>query len=274
LQEIVQHCQASGLQVYQTDHEDALGQFEINYVYADALKAADNYVLFKMIASSIADAHDLTACFMPKPFEHMAGSGLHFHLSIADRAGVNLFENTADPLELSSLAYHFIGGLLAHAGALTALCAPTVNSYKRLVTGNSISGATWAPTTINYGPDNRTSMVRTTHGRIELRVPDPSCNPYLALAAVIAAGLDGVERKLHPGAPSMDDLEADASKAIAPSLPSDLGAASQALRQDTVLTNALGGKVVQNFLDLKGEEWQSYRRHVSDWELDQYAAFY
>jgi glutamine synthetase len=274
LEDIVKHCQASSLHVYQTDHEDALGQFEINYAYADALKAADNYLLFKMIASSVADAHGLTASFMPKPFEHMAGSGLHFHLSIADSGGKNLFEDRADALELSELAYHFIGGLLAHAGALCAVAAPTVNSYKRLVTGNSISGATWAPTTINYGPDNRTSMVRATHGRIELRVPDPSCNAYLALAAVIAAGLDGVERKLHPGQPSTDDLEADISKAVAPSLPQDLGAALQALAADRRFADAMGGQVVQNFLQLKSEEWQAYRRHVSGWELDRYAAFY
>jgi glutamine synthetase len=274
LQEIVQHCQASGLRVYQTDHEDALGQFEINYDYTDALAAADNYVLFKMIASSVADAHGLTASFMPKPFAHMAGSGLHFHLSVADTAGKNLFEDRADALELSAMAYYFIGGLLAHAGALCALVAPTVNSYKRLVTGNSISGATWAPTTVNYGPDNRTSMIRSTHGRIELRVPDPSCNPYLALAAVIAAGLDGIARQLHPGAPCTDDLEADASKAVAPSLPQDLGAALVALKADAGLSEALGGKVVHNFLDLKGEEWESYRRHVSQWELDRYVGFY
>jgi glutamine synthetase len=274
LHDIVRHCQASGLQVYQADHEDALGQFEINYTYADALKAADNYVLFKMIATSVADAHGLTASFMPKPFAHMAGSGLHFHLSIAERSGKNVFEETTDPLELSPLAYHFVAGLLAHAGALCALSAPTVNSYKRLVTGNSISGATWAPTTINYGPDNRTSMVRSTHGRIELRVPDPSCNPYLALAAVIAAGLDGIERKLHPGVPSTDDIEADAHKAVAASLPQDLGAALAALQADTVMAQALGGHVVHNFLALKQEEWQAYRRHVSAWELEKYADFY
>jgi glutamine synthetase len=274
LQEIVQHCQASGLRVYQTDHEDALGQFEINYDYADALKAADNYILFKMIAASVADAHGLTASFMPKPFAHMAGSGLHFHLSVANTDGKNLFEDAADPLELSTLAYHFIGGLLAHAGALCALAAPTVNSYKRLVTGNSISGATWAPTAINYGPDNRTSMVRATHGRIELRVPDPSCNPYLALAAVIAAGLDGIERKLHPGAPSVDDLEADGNAGALPALPQDLGAALAALQADTALADALGGAAIANFLALKGEEWQAYRRHVSEWELARYAGFY
>jgi glutamine synthetase len=274
LQEIVQHCQASGLRVYQTDHEDALGQFEINYDFADARKAADNYLLFKMIASSVADTHGLTASFMPKPFAHMAGSGLHFHLSVADGKGSNLFENTADALELSELAYHFIGGLLAHAGALCALCAPTVNSYKRLVTGNSISGATWAPTSVNYGPDNRTSMVRSTHGRIELRIPDPACNPYLALAAVIAAGLDGIERKLHPGVPSTDDLESDPSANTAPLLPQDLGAALAALQADTALAQALGGGVVHNFLDLKGEEWRAYRRHVSAWELERYAGFY
>lgn len=274
LQEIVQHCQASGLRVYQTDHEDALGQFEINYDFADACKAADNYLLFKMIASSVADTHGLTASFMPKPFAHMAGSGLHFHLSVADGKGSNLFENTADALELSELAYHFIGGLLAHAGALCALCAPTVNSYKRLVTGNSISGATWAPTSVNYGPDNRTSMVRSTHGRIELRIPDPACNPYLALAAVIAAGLDGIERKLHPGVPSTDDLESDPSANTAPLLPQDLGAALAALQADTALAQALGGGVVHNFLDLKGEEWRAYRRHVSAWELERYAGFY
>jgi glutamine synthetase len=274
LEEIVRHYQASGLRVYQTDHEDALGQFEVNYDYAAALKAADNYVLFKMITSSVADAHGLTACFMPKPFAHMAGSGLHFHLSLADAKGTNLFEGRADALELSPLAYHFIAGLLAHAGALCALCAPTVNSYKRLVTGNSISGATWAPTTVSYGPDNRTCMIRSIHGRIELRVPDPACNPYLALAAVIAAGLDGITRKLHPGAPSQDDLEASTAPDAAHSLPQDLGAALAALQADSVLTEALGGHVVHNFIELKQQEWQAYRRHVSDWELDRYAGFY
>jgi len=203
LEKLVGALTEVGVDVYQIDHEDANGQFEINFTYSDALTTADRLILFRMAASEIAHELGAICTFMPKPFSNRTGSGMHMHLSIADKASSNLFQDKADQrgLGLSKLAYHFLGGLLAHAPALTALCAPSVNSYKRLVVGRSLSGATWAPAFISYGDNNRTSMVRIPFGRIELRLTDSCANPYLATAAVIAAGLDGIDRKLEPGEP-------------------------------------------------------------------------
>ncbi|WP_431798451.1 type III glutamate--ammonia ligase (plasmid) [Cupriavidus metallidurans] len=269
---------ATGIDVYQIDHEDANGQFELNFTYDNCLTSADHFVFFKMAASEIANEFGLVCSFMPKPFANRPGNGMHMHLSIGDGQR-NLFEDKSDVrgLELSQLAYHFLGGLLAHAPALTALCAPTVNSYKRLVVGRSLTGATWAPAYISYGDNNRSSMIRIPKGRLELRLPDGAANPYLATAAVIAAGLDGIDRQLDPGAPRNANLyewsESQLSEAGIGLLPQNLGAALDKLEVDSVICDALG-PVATEFLKLKRMEWLEYQRHVSEWEIKQYLEFF
>ncbi|WP_445819035.1 type III glutamate--ammonia ligase [Aquabacterium sp. A3] len=278
LEKLSNAMRASGLDVYQIDHEDANGQFELNYTYTDCLTSCDHFVFFKMAAAEIANEMGLVCSFMPKPFANRPGNGMHMHLSIGDGQR-NLFADPADPqgLELSPMAYHFLGGLLAHAPALTALCAPTVNSYKRLVVGRSLTGATWAPAYISYGDNNRSTMVRIPKGRLELRLPDGSCNPYLATAAVIAAGLDGIDRQLDPGAPRNVNLydwsAAQLKDAGIGLLPQNLGAALDALDADELIKSALG-PVADEFLTLKRMEWIEYQRHVSDWEVKQYLEFF
>lgn len=269
---------ATGIDVYQIDHEDANGQFELNYTYTDCLKSCDHFVFFKMAASEIAHELGLLCSFMPKPFANRPGNGMHMHMSIGDGER-NLFSDKSDVrgLELSELAYHFLGGLLAHAPALTALCAPTVNSYKRLVVGRSLTGATWAPAYVSYGDNNRSCMVRVPKGRLELRLPDGACNPYLATAAVIAAGLDGVDRKLDPGAPRNTNLyelsDVQLKEAGISLLPQNLGQALDALESDRLICDALG-PVSGEFLELKRMEWLEYQRHVSEWEIKQYLEFF
>jgi glutamine synthetase len=269
---------ATGIDVYQIDHEDANGQFELNYTYTDCLKSCDHFVFFKMAASEIANELGLLCSFMPKPFANRPGNGMHMHMSIGDGKR-NLFSDKSDSrgLELSTLAYHFLGGLLAHAPALTALCAPTVNSYKRLVVGRSLTGATWAPAYVSYGDNNRSCMVRVPKGRLELRLPDGASNPYLATAAVIAAGLDGVDRKLDPGAPRNTNLYEWSDSALKEAgislLPQNLGSALDALEGDRFICDALG-PVAGEFLKLKRMEWLEYQRHVSDWEIKQYLEFF
>ncbi|MEY8875480.1 MAG: type III glutamate--ammonia ligase [Leptothrix sp. (in: b-proteobacteria)] len=282
LEKLSNALRAVGIDVYQIDHEDANGQFELNYTYTDCLTSCDHFVFFKMAAGEIAHELGLICSFMPKPFAHLPGNGMHMHLSIAERmagGSGNLFcdQRDARGLELSQLAYHFLGGLLAHAPALTALCAPTVNSYKRLVVGRSLTGATWAPAYISYGDNNRSCMVRVPKGRLELRLPDGSANPYLATAAVIAAGLDGVQRRLDPGEPRNVNLydwtPAQLKEAGIGLLPQNLGAALDALEGDPVICEALG-PLAGEFLTLKRMEWLEYMRHVSDWEVKSYLEFF
>jgi len=246
LDEMVDALRKVGVDVYQIDHEDANGQFEVNYTYADAMTSADNFLLVKMAASEIARAHGVVATFMPKPFSNRTGSGAHFHISMGDAKTPNLFQDKSDPqgLALSPMAYHFLGGILAHARALTAVCAPTVNSYKRLVVGRALSGATWAPAYIAYGDNNRTSCVRIPGGRLEMRLPDSGCNPYLATAAIVAAGMDGVKRRLDPGKPNNSNLYEQSAEAIRAQgiglLPQNLLEAVTALEQDEVVQDGLG----------------------------------
>ncbi|MDD2670119.1 MULTISPECIES: type III glutamate--ammonia ligase [Zoogloea] len=278
LETLTDSLRAVDVDVYQIDHEDANGQFEINYTFADCLTSADHYLLFKMAASEIANDLGMICSFMPKPFANRPGNGMHIHMSIGD-GKTNLFSDKSDKhgLELSKLAYQFLGGILAHAPALAAICAPTVNSYKRLVVGRSLTGATWAPAYISYGDNNRSSMVRIPHGRLELRLPDGACNPYLATAAVIAAGLDGIERNLDPGDPHNQNLYALSPEELKAAgieiLPQNLHEALLALEKDTVLCKALG-PVANEFLRLKHMEWVEYMRHVSDWEIKNYLEFF
>ncbi len=279
IQELVSSLQIAGFDVYQIDHEDANGQFEINYTYSDCLTACDRHIFFKMAAVGIARNYGMIASFMPKPFPDRTGTGQHYHLSLADRQGNNLFHHDGDPqgLGLSQLAYHFLAGLLHHAPALTAICAPTVNSYKRLVVGRSLSGATWAPAYICYGNNNRSAMVRIPYGRLELRLADGSANPYLVATAIIAAGLDGIDRQLAVPPPINENLydlsEADLQKQGIATLPQNLGSALDALAEDQVLMSALG-VLGQEFIDLKRMEYVEYQRHVSDWEIKRYLEFF
>ena len=280
LEKFVKSLQQVGYEVYQIDHEDANGQFEVNYTYSDALTSADRFTFLRMAASEIANDMGLVCSFMPKPSSDRTGNGMHYHLSISDEHTDNLFSDDSDPngLGLSKMAYHFLGGLITHAKALCAISAPTVNSYKRLVVGGALSGATWAPAYICYGDNNRSSMVRIPYGRLEYRLADASCNPYLVHAAIIAAGLDGIERQLDPGQPVNENLynmslESLSEKGIGV-LPQNLGEALTALEQDTVLVRALGPEIVSEFIKVKRLEWVEYCRHVSDWETARYAEYF
>ncbi|WP_156473697.1 type III glutamate--ammonia ligase [Neptuniibacter marinus] len=280
LETLVESLQKVDFDVYQIDHEDANGQFEINYTYGDALESADRFTFVRMAAGEIANDLGMICSFMPKPASDRTGNGMHFHLSITDDEGKNLFNDDSDVngMGLSKMAYHFTAGLLHHAKALCAIAAPTVNSYKRLVVGGSASGATWAPAYIAYGDNNRSAMVRIPYGRLEFRLPDSGCNPYLVHAALIAAGLDGIERELDPGEPkninlyalTPEEREAEGIEI----LPQNLNEALDALEADTVLTERLGKEVVGEFLKIKRAEWIDYSRHVSDWETKRYAEFF
>ena len=278
LEKLVDSMIASGIDVYQIDHEDANGQFEVNYTFTDCLTSCDQFTFFKMAAAEIAHEMGLICSFMPKPFANRPGNGMHMHMSIGDGER-NLFAEAGDPrgLQLSPMAYHFLGGVLAHAPALAAICAPTVNSYKRLVVGRSLTGATWAPAYISYGDNNRSSMVRIPGGRLELRLPDGACNAYLATAAVIAAGIDGIDRALDPGEPKNANLyewsPEDLKREGVSILPQNLHEALLALEADEILLSALGS-VSGEFLTLKHMEWVEYMRHVSDWELSSYLEFF
>lgn len=280
LETLVESLQAVDFDVYQIDHEDANGQFEINYTYGDALESADRFTFVRMAAGEIANDMGMVCSFMPKPASDRTGNGMHFHLSITNEEGKNLFNDDSDVngMGLSKMAYHFTAGILHHAKALCAFAAPTVNSYKRLVVGGSASGATWAPAYIAYGDNNRSAMVRVPYGRLEFRLPDSGCNPYLVHAAIIAAGLDGIERELDPGAPVNLNLyamteEQRKAKGIE-ILPQNLNEAITALEADTVLTERMGKEIVAEFIKIKRDEWIDYSRHVSEWEVNRYAEFF
>ena len=262
-----------GFALQQIDHEDACGQYEINYKFDNALAAADRYMLFKLTAHAVAQKHGLVFSAMAKPLAHAPGSGLHFHLSITDAQGKALFADASGSLGLSALGHQFAAGLLDHGDALSALCAPTVNSYKRLALSHSASGTTWSPVWKAYGDNNRTCLLRAVAGRLEWRLPDASCNVYAAIAATLLAGLDGVDRALQAPEPCDEDLyERFASGATMPArLPRDLFDALGALEKDAVLRGFVGNSFCEQFLRVKREEWDQYQQHVSAWELDRYA---
>jgi len=280
LERLTESLQALGIDVYQIDHEDGNGQYEINFKYADALTSADQIILFKMAAAEIAHELGAICSFMPKPSSSTTGNGMHIHCSVADASGTNIFHDPSDPkgMGLSALAYHFLGGILAHAAPLTALLAPSVNSYKRLVVGRTSSGTTWAPAFVAYGDNNRTAMVRIPYGRIEMRTGDSGMNPYLAQAALIAAGLDGIDRKLDPGEPHNINFYALSPKEIADRnisvLPQSLNEAIDALSRSGLFRDALGSDFIDEFVSLKRDEWVDYHRHVSDWEVKRYLSFF
>ncbi|WIX33954.1 type III glutamate--ammonia ligase [Salinicola sp. JS01] len=280
LERLVEALQAVDFDVYQIDHEDANGQFEINYTYSDALTSADRFTFVRMAAGEIANDLGMVCSFMPKPHADRPGNGMHFHLSVSDGDGNNVFGDDSDPqgLGLSRTAYHFLAGLLHHAPALCAFAAPTVNSYKRLVNGGSNSGATWAPVFIAYGDNNRSAMVRVPYGRLEFRLPDAGCNPYLVHAALIAAGLDGIDRQLDPGKAHNINLYSLSAEQCQEQgigvLPQSLKEAIDALAKDTILREVMGPGIVDEFIAVKREEWAAYSRQVSTWELQRYAEFF
>jgi len=254
---------------YQNDHEDANGQFEMNWEFDDALVTADRHVFFKYMVKSIAEKHGLRATFMPKPFSQLTGNGCHAHISIWDKtAKKNLFDSGRDPLGLSKLAYHFLGGVLHNAEALTALFNPTVNSYKRIDAQVTLSGATWSPNAITYGGNNRTHMVRVPdRGRFELRLMDGAANPYLLQAGVLTAGLDGIENKRDPGAPSSINMYTDGHKLKnVRRLPSNLLDAIRLFEKSKILRAGLGDDLVSSYAKLKHDEWRSYAAAISPWE--------
>ncbi len=265
---------ACGFDVFQIDHEDASGQYELNYHYSDALSAADRFILFKMAASHIAEEAGLVFTLMPKPFADRPGSGLHLHLSLTDAQGQAVMADKTDAHGLSSIGKQCIAGLLAHSPALAALHAPSVNSYKRLVIGRSLSGTTWAPAHIAWGDNNRTTVARVVAGRLEFRLCDGSSNIYAALASTIAAMLDGIEQSLTPPPAIDEDIyewdEAKFAQHGVKTLPQTLGEALQALQQDSRLCEALGTDYTQEYLATKTPEWIDYCRSVSDWEYQRY----
>ena len=258
---------------YQADHEDANGQFEINWTFADALTTADRHAFFKVMVKAMAEQQGLRASFMAKPFAALTGNGCHTHLSLWGAAGTahagrNLFHDPAGELGLSPLAYHFLGGLIAHAPALCAITNPTVNSYRRLAAPPTNSGATWSPGGISYTANNRTHMVRIPDDqRLELRLPDGSAHPYLLQAAILAAGLDGIERRLDPGARRDNDNYAqplDGSECQL--LPADLSEALDAFAADTALRQGLGEGFCRAYEGLRRRQWQRERGDISDAE--------
>jgi len=270
---------------YANDHEDANGQFEQNFRYAEPLVTADRIIVFRYMVHTLASDAGMLATFMPKPFGHLTGNGLHMHTSLWDLDGSPLCFDEDDPrgLGLADLAYRYLGGLLAHAPAMTALTCPTVNSYKRLAAAAPNSGAAWSPAYATYGGNDRTQMLRIPEpGRVENRCIDGAANPYLALTAQVAAGLDGIERQLDPGDPCSSNLHGmDAERATAlglAKLPGTLLEALDNLERDTVLRDALGktpdGDYVDYFVEVKRAEFHAYHAQVSRWEIDSYLSLF
>ena len=261
---------------YQNDHEDANGQFEMNWDFADALVTADRHSFFKFMVKSVAEKHGLRATFMPKPIARLTGNGCHAHVSVWDGAGTtNVFaapggSGPAGELGLSEQGSHFLGGIMAHAQAMTALTNPTVNSYKRINAPVTLSGASWAPNTVTWSGNNRTHMVRVPGpGRFELRLPDGAANPYLLQAAIIAAGLSGLEAQADPGKRHDIDMYAEGHTVTdAPKLPLNLLDAIRAFEADSAFTAMLGAEFSASYAKMKRQEWQSYMAHFTQWERD------
>jgi glutamate---methylamine ligase len=256
---------------YQNDHEDANGQFEMNWTYDDCLVTADRHVFFKFMVKTLAEQEGLRATFMPKPFSNLTGSGCHAHVSLWDKRGkTNLFADGKGELGLSSLAYQFLGGILAHAEPLTALFNPTVNSFKRINASVTLSGATWSPNTVTYGGNNRTHMIRIPEpGRFELRLMDGAANPYLLQAGVLAAGLDGVAHKRDPGKRLDINMYEEGHKLKnVRRLPLNLLDALREFTASKTLRAALGDEFVDSYAKLRNAEWLDFTRHLTQWERD------
>ena len=269
ISEVCDHMLDLGWEAYQNDHEDATGQFEMNWKYDDALQTADKHSFFKFMMRSVAEKHGMRATFMPKPFKGLTGSGCHAHISVWSTDGkTNAFADNSRELGLSDRGRTFLGGIMKHASALAAICNPTVNSYKRINAPCTSSGATWAPNTVTWTGNNRTHMVRVPGpGRFELRLPDGAANPYLLQAVIIAAGLDGVRTKADPGKRyDIDMYQMGHTVKGAPKLPLNLLDALREYDKDKTLKAMMGEEFSVAYLKLKHKEWDSYASHFSRWE--------
>ncbi|HLX96381.1 MAG TPA: type III glutamate--ammonia ligase [Verrucomicrobiae bacterium] len=285
LDEMATTMNGLGWDVYSFDHEDGNSQFEFDFKYAGALTMGDRYIFFRHMAKAIAEKHGLLATFMPKPFADKTGNGAHFNMSLADaRTGKNLFtvppEKDPRGLGLSPLGYSFVAGILRHGRALCAVLAPTVNSYKRLIRRGAMSYYSWAPVFNSFGTNNRTNSVRIPMGggRCESRNADSSCNPYLASALVLAAGLEGVREELDPGDPHHENLyelpPAELEKIGVQELPRTLGEAVEAFAADPFVESVLGAGLRNEFIKYKRAEWEEYHQSISPWEINRYARLF
>ncbi|OPF86764.1 type I glutamate--ammonia ligase [Vagococcus martis] len=274
--DIVLELESLGFEVEASHHECAPGQHEIDFKYADAIEACDNIQTFELVVRTIARKHGLHATFMPKPLHGIAGSGMHINMSLFNDKGNAFFDENGED-QLSQTAYHFLGGLLEHARGYTAVCNPIVNSYKRLVPGYE------APVYVAWSGKNRSPLVRVPSSRglstrLELRSVDPTANPYLAMAVLLQAGLDGIKRKIEP--PKAVDrniyvmTEEEREAAHITDLPSTLHNAVKAMREDDIVKEALGSHIFNNFIEAKRMEWDAYRQSVSEWEREQYLEMY
>ena len=280
IDELVDAMNGMGWDVYSFDHEDANGQFETDFKFADALTMSDRFVFFRMMANEIARKHGAFASFMPKPYSDKTGSGAHYNMSLADaETGENLFSpDKGDPYGcgVSELGYQFIAGVLKHARAISAVIAPTVNSYKRLVRQGSMSGSTWAPVFACYGNNNRTNMIRIpgVGSRVECRAADIACNPYLGAALVLAAGLEGIEDALDAGEPHRENMyrysDAEIDEMGVTMLPRTLDEAITDFAADPLARDVFGDRMFDAYVDFKRNEWESYHTAVSNWEIERY----
>jgi len=279
IKEICDYMLEMGWGPYQNDHEDANGQFEMNWEFDDALKTADKHSFFKFMTKSVAEKHGFRATFMPKPVEGLTGNGCHAHVSVWDAPGEESTQNVfaaeigkgpTGELGLSDRGAAFLGGIMKHASALAAITNPVVNSYKRINAPRTISGATWAPNAVTWTGNNRTHMVRVPGpGRFELRLPDGAANPYLLQAVIIAAGLDGVRSKSDPGKRWDIDMYAEGHKVTdAPKLPLNLLDALREYDKDESLKEAMGTEFSASYLKMKMQEWTSFVMHFSNWEKE------
>ncbi len=265
-----------GFEIEASHHECGPGQHEIDFKYAEALQAADNIVTFKLAVKTVAQRHNLHATFMPKPIFGIAGSGMHINMSLF-RDGVNAFEDKEDTYGLSKVAYQFMAGVIRHIDAITAVTNPLINSYKRIASGYE------APRYVAWSARNRSPLVRVPSSRgpstrIELRSPDPACNPYLALTVCLAAGIDGIRKEMAPP-PAVDGnifnmTDKERKEAGIGQLPETLADAIRALEADPLICGALGPHIVERYIDAKQKEWEEYRTYVSDWERRKYLTLY
>ena len=283
LDELISYMNQLGWDVHSFDHEDANGQFELDFAYTDVISMADRFVLWRMMTKLLARRHGCEATFMPKPYSDRTGNGGHFNMSMSDlETGENVFAESDDPrgAGVSRLAYQFIAGVLRHAPAISAVTAPTVNSYKRLIKTGSMTGFTWAPVYISFGRNNRTHMLRIPMGggRVESRAVDTSVNPYLAAAMMLGAGLEGIENDLDPGDPialnMYEQSDAQLAEMGVSVLPRTLLEAVEAFDRDPLAEQVLGPELKQSYVELKTEEWWDYHNTVSEWEYDRYLEFF
>jgi|TARA_B110000967_G_scaffold11740_1_gene11535 glutamine synthetase type III len=258
-----------GWKPYQNDHEDANGQFEMNWDFSDCLTTADRHVFFKFMTKSIAEKHGMRATFMPKPFLNLTGNGCHSHISVWDKTGKkNLFLDKADELGLSKSGYHFLGGVVESADKMAAIFNPTVNSYKRINGSVTTSGATWSPSSITWAGNNRTHMVRVPGpGRFELRLMDGAVNPYLLQAGSLVLGLDGVINKRDPGKRLDINMYTEGHKAgKVKKLPLNLLDSIRNFEASKIIREGFGNQFVDSYVKLKNKEWESFNKNLSDWE--------